>query len=749
MKNIDSTGHVTGRSVFVDDMPLIRGTLYAVAVASSVAHGKIRKIELESARALDGVVAILTTKDIPGENQVGGVIPDETLLSDGEIHFIGQPIALVIATSERIARKAGNLVKIDYEELTPITDPRIAKEKGLLLFPPRTFKAGNTDSAWKACDHVFEGTVDSGSQEHLYLETQGAYAVPLEPGNIKVHSATQSPTVVQKTIANILGIAMNRVEVDVQRLGGAFGGKEDQATAWACLAALGAYRLQKPVKLVLSRHDDMYMTGKRHPYSSDFKIGLSKDLKILAWEVTYYQNGGAATDLSMPIMERTLFHTTNSYFIPNVTATAHSCKTNLPPNTAFRGFGAPQAMFVMECAISKAAAELGISERMIQERNLLKENDTFHYGQVAQHANATLCWKEVCTDFQIEEKEKEIAHFNQGSTIFRKGMALIPVCFGISFTKTNLNQARSLVHIYQDGSVGISTGAVEMGQGVNTKMKQVAAHCFSIDPSRIRLETTNTTRVANTSATAASSGADLNGKAVQQACMELLVRLKETAARMLKFDPAMVEFKDEQILPKGGSISITWEELIRTAYLERVNLSQAGHYATPEIYFGKDTHKGHPFAYHVYGTAVITVTVDCLRGRYHVDNVQIVHDFGNSINSVIDTGQVEGAVVQGIGWMTMEEVKYNEKGQLLSNSLSTYKVPDIYSVPKIIEIKALQTEGPELAILRSKAVGEPPFNYGIGVYFALQNAILAFNSSAKLPFDAPLTPEKVLMALYS
>jgi xanthine dehydrogenase large subunit len=748
MKNIDSTGHVTGRSVFLDDIPVISGTLHAVVVASTIAHGRIKFIDLSSALALRSVVRILTAKEIPGENQVGGILPDEPLFADTEVHYIGQPIALVVAKTERIARRARNLVRIEYEEHPPVTDPREAKEKGLLLFPPRTFQTGDVAATWQKCDHVFEGTAESGGQEHLYLETQGAYAYPRENGNLMVHSATQGPTIVQKTIAGVSGISMHRIEVDVQRLGGAFGGKEDQATAWASMAALAAFLLQKPVKLVLSRHDDMYMTGKRHPYSSDFRIGLSKELKILAWEVTYYQNGGAATDLSMPILERTLFHATNSYFIPNVTATAYSCKTNLPPNTAFRGFGAPQAIFVMESAIALAASELEVPARIIQEKNLITDQDQFHYGQMAKNANAILSWKETCESNHLEEQEEEVELFNRSGSIFRKGLSMMPVCFGISFTNTPMNQARALVHIYQDGSIGISTGAVEMGQGVNTKMKQVISQVFSVDPARVKIETTNTGRVANTSPTAASSGADLNGKALQQACNELLIRIKGTAAKMTNTDSVHITIMNENVIVNGEETGIRWEELIKTAFLDRVNLTQTGHYATPGIYFDKSTQKGSPFAYHVYGTALTTVTLDCLRGRYWVDSVQIVHDFGNSMNSDVDLGQVEGGLVQGIGWMTMEEVLYNEKGQLLSNSLSTYKVPDIYSVPKVIGIKPLQTEGPELAVLGSKAIGEPPLLYGIGTFFALQNAIRSFNPEAKMTFDAPLTPENVLMALY-
>ncbi len=749
MKNIDSKNHVTGKSVYVDDIPVQTGTLYGVVFGSPKAHGKIINLDLSDAESLEGIVRIFTYKDIPGKNQIGGIIEDEPLLAEDKVHFIGHPVALVVATSETVARKATQLIKLEIDELEVITDPRDAFKKNQLLIPPRTFKMGNVENEWKNCDYIFEGKADNGGQEHLYIETQGSYCYPMDNGSIKIHSSTQGATLVQKMAARILALPMHRVEVDVARLGGAFGGKEDQATPYACMAALASFLLQKPVKIILHRLDDMHMTGKRHPYSSDFKIGLSKDLKILAFQTAMYQNGGAASDLSPAIMERTLFHSTGAYFIPNTEVTVYSCKTNLPPNTAFRGFGAPQGMFVIESAIAKAACELNVSRRLIQEKNFIKENDTFQYGQLAENVNIQACYETADKIYNIKKIEKEIEEFNSKNTNYKKGIAIMPVCFGISFTKTPMNQARALVHIYQDGSVGISTGAIEMGQAVNTKMIQVAAKVFSIHADRFKIESTNTTRVANTSPTAASSGADLNGNALKIACEKLLNRLKETAAKIIACDISAISIENETVLKSGKNTEIKWEHLIETAFLDRVCLTENGHYATPIIHFDKTEEKGHPFAYHVYGTAIITVTLDCIRGTYDFEDVKIVHDFGNSMNTTIDNGQVEGAVVQGIGWATMEEVVFAKDGRLLSNSLSTYKVPDIYSVPKNIEITPLKTEGPELALLRSKAIGEPPFMYGIGAYFAIAKAIREFNPSYKLDFDAPFTPEKVLMRLYS
>jgi xanthine dehydrogenase large subunit len=749
MNNIDSINHVTGKSVYLDDIPVQKGTLHAVIFGSPAAHGKIVHLDFSAAHELKGIERIITYKDIPGRNQIGGIIEDEPLFAEDEVHFQGHAIALILAKSESIARKAIRLINIIIEEKEVVTDPRIAKEKGLLLIPPRTFRMGDINAAWQECKHIFEGNVESGAQEHLYIETQGAYAYPADSGTIKIHSSTQGPTMVQKIAARVLGIPMNRIEVDVARVGGGFGGKEDQASGFAAMAALGSFLMNKPVKLSLSRSDDMRMTGKRHPYSSDFRIGLSDDYRILAYHATLYQNGGAAADLSPAIMERTLFHSTNSYFIPNTEVTVFSCRTNLPPNTAFRGFGAPQGMFVLESAIAKAANALNVSARIIQEKNLLKENDEFQYGQIAENVNIGKCFRTAGKNFGIENIEREIEGFNACNVFTKKGMAVMPVCFGVSFTKTPMNQARALVHIYQDGSIGISTGAIEMGQGVNTKLAQVASGVFSVGIHRIKLESTNTSRVANTSPTAASSGADLNGNALLIACNGLLKRLKNTAAEMLGCNPDEITIENEIICRETVKTDISWEKLVETAFLSRICLTENGHYATPVITFDKTIEKGHPFAYHVYGTAIITITLDCLRGTYEIDKVLIVHDFGNSINPAIDNGQVEGGVLQGIGWLTMEEIVFTDEGRLLSNNLSTYKVPDIYSAPKVLVCNALKSDGPELAIMKSKAVGEPPFMYGIAAFFAIQNAIKAFNPGYKIEFDAPLTPEKVLMRLYN
>ena len=748
--NIDAVNHVTGSSVYVDDIPVMEGALFVKVFDSPLAHGKINKLDFSAAEKLDGIVKIFSCKDIPGENQVGGIIPDEPFLADQEVHYRGQPVLLVVAENEDAAEEAIKEIKIEIDPLPVITDPREAFKQGHLLSPSRKFVKGDVADAFTKCKYIFEGRAESGGQEHLYLETQGAYAYPTEHDSVKIFSSTQGPTQVQRTAARVLGVGMNHVEVDVPRLGGGFGGKEDQASAWGTMAAMAAWILKRPAKCIPHRMEDMRMTGKRNPYSTDYKIGLDEAYNILAYEATFYQNGGAAADLSPAILERTLFHASNSYNIPHVKVTAHSCKTNLPPNTAFRGFGGPQGMFVIEAAIDHAAKKLRVAPDIIQQKNLMKNGDEFPYGQIVSECQAQPCWEEVMKEYDVEAIKKEVDSFNRQNQFHKKGFSLMPVCFGISFTNTMMNQARALVHVYSDATVGVSTGAVEMGQGVNSKMLQVAATCFGISPQKVKLESTNTSRVANTSPSAASSTADLNGKALLDACNQVKERLLSfIKTELTDEEGADVEIKEEVVHINNEASVFNWKNVVQQAFLKRINLSAKGHYATPFIHYDKTIEKGHPFAYHVYGTALTTVTVDCLRGTYEIDAVKAVHDFGSSMNRAVDLGQCEGGIVQGIGWMTMEEVVYNAEGKLLSNALSTYKIPDIYAVPKTIDVKFLNTDGNEMAIFRSKAVGEPPLMYGIGAYFAIRNAVLSFNPAAGIPYSAPITPEKVLMALYS
>ena len=747
--NLDAVSHTRGESQYVDDLPRPADLLHAAVFGSPVAHGKMVKLDVSAALASEGVVAVLTAADIPGENQIGPIIPDEELLASDEVHFVGQPVAVVVAETAELARKAREKIRIEIEELEIITDPIEAYEKGEIIGSPRVFELGDVESAWEQCDLILEDTCEIGGQEHVYLETQRARAIPQEGGRLQIFSSTQSPYATQRTAARILGVPNHAIEVDVLRLGGGFGGKEDQATPWACMAALAAWHTGRPVELVLSRAEDMRMTGKRHPYVSKFKIGVKRDGTILAYEVRHFQNAGAAADLSPAILERTLFHSTNAYFIPNVRAFGVSCRTNLPPFTAFRGFGGPQAMFVIESAIARVAEALNLPREEIQRKNLLQEGDAFPYGQRAERCRARRTWDEAVTTYDLPAIRERVQAFNDSHFEIKKGYALMPVCFGISFTSTFLNQAGALVHVYTDGSVSVSTGGVEMGQGLRANLTRIAAQALGIRPERIRIETTNTTRVANMSPSAASATTVLNGNATLIAIGQILDRLKRVAAQELNVaDWQSIQIADEAVLHGGHDTGMTWSELVQKAYLRRVDLSAHGYYATPNLYFDREKEKGRPFAYHVYGTAIVEVTVDCLRGTYAVDAVKIVHDLGRPLNRTVDLGQVEGGLAQGLGWMTMEDLQFNERGECLSATLATYKVPDAFFMPDDIQVAFLENADEPTGPYGNKAVGEPPFMYGIGVYFAIRHAMRAFRPDAPFAFRAPMTPERVLLQLH-
>jgi len=749
MKHIESKLHVRGETHYVDDLPLREGTLLGAVFDSPYGHGRITRLDVSRALAMDGVVGVFTAEDIPGENQIGSIIQDEVLLAEGVVEYVGHPVALVVAETEAIARRACKEIVLEVEELPLVLDAREAKEKELFITPPRTFAQGDVDAAWDACDVVVEGTAATGGQEHIYLETHGSYVWPTEDGALKVFSSTQAPWYVQKGIAKVLALPIHKIEVDVARIGGGFGGKEDQGTPWATMAALAVHHLGRPVKLVLHRLDDIRMSGKRHPYSFDYKIGVTRDGKIRAYEVTAYQNAGASADVSPAVMERTLFHGAGSYYVPNMSITVYSCRTNLPVNTAFRGFGAPQGMFAMESAISAASKALGVDRAVVQQANLLADGDTFHYGQTAERCNANACWDKAQETFGVAQLRAEIEEFNRTHDTRKKGLALFPLCFGISFTKTSLNQAGSLVHVYSDGSVSVTTGVIEMGQGVNTKIAQVAAQTLAIAADRVKVDTTNTTRIANASPTAASSGADLNGKATEMACTAIRDRLLQAAAAELGCDDvSRLQLRDEVVLLDGQPTGLGWNALVMATYERRLSLSEHAWYATPQIHFDKAVEKGSPFAYHSYGTAVTVVELDCIRGTYDVEAVRIVHDFGSSINEGIDRGQIEGAITQGIGLMSIEELTLYPDGSLKTDSLASYKIPDIHTAAKTVEIEPLGKEGPPAAIFGSKAVGEPPLCYGISTYFAVQAAMRAFNPECTIRYESPLTYQQCLLALY-
>ncbi|MDC7219439.1 MAG: molybdopterin-dependent oxidoreductase [Spirochaetales bacterium] len=746
MKNPDSTYHVMGLTRYVDDQDFPQRGLHCVVFFSPVAKGKVRKLDISRAAEVRGVDFILTARDIPGENQIGGIIEDEILMAEDEVDFVGMPMAAVYGRTEEAAREAVELIEVDIEEETPILDPREAYEKNELIAPVRTFTLGNTEEAIAGAAYVARGRAESGAQEHFYLETQATIATPTEEGNIFLSTGTQAPTSVQRCVAKVCGYPMNKIEVDVRRLGGAFGGKEDQANTWACFAALGAQKSGLPCRMVLRRSEDMLATGKRHPYSSDFTLALDREGKFLAYKAMFYQNAGAAADLSTSVLERTLFHATASYYVPHVHATAASCRTNITPNTAFRGFGGPQGMFVFEAAIREASRVSGISVEELQRKNLLKTGDLLSYGQIAENARAERCWDRALEKYELPKRMKAIDNQREKEKTsgklerYGRGYALMPVCFGISFTTTFLNQARAHIHVYTDGSVGVSTGAVEMGQGVNHKIREIVSESFGIDGTHIKLESTNTTRVSNSSPTAASSGADFNGAAALMACEMIKERLFKYMASTLECKAEDLSLKDGRLYQKESPCEESWEDVVIQAYRARVQLSAEAHYSTPDLHFDKSTEKGHPFAYHTYGTAYFEAEVDRLLGTYRVEKAYVVHDLGRSINPLIDLGQVEGGMVQGIGWLTMEEMRYAESGRPLTATAGTYKMPDISSAPVDMKVEFLEDAYNDRAVKGSKAVGEPPFMYGIGAYWAIKRAA----GTDFCSYTAPLTPERLM-----
>ncbi len=747
MRNFDTTGHALGTSLFIDDLPEPAGLLHAAPVCSEVAHGRLVAIETSVARAAEGVARVLVAADIPGQNQIGGIVEDEPLLAEGEVHFVGQPVAAVLATSRRAAALAASRVAVDIEPGEPVLDPREAARLGYLIAPSRTICCGDVDAVWEACAVVVEGVAETGGQEHFYLETQGAMAVPLERGRLRIFSSTQAPAAVQRAVSRVLDVPMNMVEVEVARLGGAFGGKEDQATPWAAIAALGARVTGHPVKLVLSRHDDLRMTGKRHPYSSDYRLGLAADGRILAYEVVLHQNSGAAADLSTAILERSLLHATGPYLVPNARITGHCCRTDLPPFTAFRGFGGPQAMFVIEAALDHGARVLGMDPWAVRRRNLLTDGDSLPFGMRVERCRAARCFDDAVERYGFRERREDVRRFNAGHALVKRGVSAVPICFGISFTNTQLNQAGALVHVYTDGSVSVNTGAVEMGQGVNTKLLVVVARTLGIPPDLVTIENTNTSRVANTSPTAASSGADMNGAAAKLACERIRARLLGVAARKLGAAEEELSIQDGAIVRGDAASGLDWAQVVRAAYASRVNLSAQAHFATPGIGYDKIRERGTPFSYHVWGAAISEVTLDCLRGTYTFDRVMVTHDAGRSLDELVDRGQVEGALLQGIGWLTMEEVVFGGDGRLLTDTLSTYKVPDLFSAPQV-DVAFLEDADNPSAPLSSKAIGEPPFLYGIGTYLALIDAMRAYRPEREIDHIAPLTCERVLLFLH-
>jgi xanthine dehydrogenase large subunit len=747
--------HTTGEAIYVDDMPEPPGMLHAYVVTSQLARATIAQKNADLARTLPGVRAVLMAEDVPGHNDIGAVIHDEPLLAEKEVWVVGQPIALVLAETLDLARRAAAEIKIAYEPLPPILTIEEAIAAKSFLADPHTIERGDVDGALAQAPLVLEGEMHNGAQEHFYLETQCSLVVPEEGGAFRAWSSTQHPTEVQAKIAEVLNIGRHQVSVEVPRMGGGFGGKETQAAPWAALAALGAWKTKRPVKIWLNRDQDMAFTGKRHPFLTKYRAGFELDGRIVALDAKLYSNGGWSNDLSRAITDRALFHSDNSYFIPNMRVVGQPVRTNLPSNTAFRGFGGPQGMLVIEHVLESAAEKLELDPAVIRARNFYGETprDVTHYGQVVERNRLSRIFDELMESSDYAKRRAAIELYNHGTRETKRGLGFVPVKFGISFTTSFLNQAGALVVVYTDGGVQMNHGGTEMGQGLHTKMLAVLAHTLGVKLDQIRTMSTSTDKVPNTSATAASSGSDLNGQAIKAAAETIRERLRPIAARLLGVpadseEAQSIRFEDGRVFLQSRKRSVAFAEVTNAAYLSQVALSSTGYYRTPNIHYDKTKGRGKPFHYYAFGAAVAEVEVSALTGEHRQLRVDILHDVGDSLVPSIDVGQVEGGFVQGAGWLTCEEVLYDGSGRLLTHSPDTYKIPAVGDVPDDFRVRLLDRATEESVIYGSKAVGEPPLMLAISVVNALRHAISAFGPRGReVQLGLPATPEAILRAI--
>ncbi|MCQ4293872.1 xanthine dehydrogenase molybdopterin binding subunit [Pseudomonas stutzeri] len=746
VKHDSAPKHVSGEAVYVDDRLEFPNQLHIYARMSERAHARIVRIDTAPCYQIPGVAIAITAKDVPGQLDIGAVMPGDPLLADGKVEFIGQPVVAVAADSLETARKAAMAAIIEYEDLEPVLDVVEALHKKHFVLDSHTHKRGDSATALASAPRRLQGSLHIGGQEHFYLETQVSSVMPTEDGGMIVYTSTQNPTEVQKLVAEVLGVSMNKIVIDMRRMGGGFGGKETQAAGPACLCAVIAHLTGRPTKMRLPRMEDMTMTGKRHPFYVEYDVGFDDDGLLHGIEIDLAGNCGYSPDLSGSIVDRAMFHSDNAYYLGDATINGHRCKTNLASNTAYRGFGGPQGMVAIEEIMDAVARELGKDPLEVRKRNYYgkTERNVTHYYQTVEHNMLEEMTAELEASSDYAKRREDIRAFNAASPILKKGLALTPVKFGISFTASFLNQAGALVHVYTDGSIHLNHGGTEMGQGLNTKVAQVVAEVFQVDVERIQITATNTDKVPNTSPTAASSGADLNGKAAQNAAQTIKQRLVEFAARKWQIFEEDVEFKNGQVRLRDQYIS--FDELIQQAYFGQVSLSSTGFYRTPKIYYDRSQARGRPFYYFAYGAACSEVIVDTLTGEYKMLRSDILHDVGASLNPAIDIGQVEGGFVQGLGWLTMEELVWNDKGKLMTNGPASYKIPAVADMPLDLRVKLVENrKNPEDTVFHSKAVGEPPFMLGISVWCAIKDAVASLADYRAQPqIDAPATPERVL-----
>jgi xanthine dehydrogenase large subunit len=743
--------HVTGTAVYIDDMPEPAGTLHGCLGLSTATHATIRSMDLSAVRTAPGVVDVLTGKDVPGENDISPTgRHDEPVLADGKVQFYGQPIFCVIARTREEARRACRLAKVEYDELSFITDVAEADpKKPKLVTDPLTLKRGNAATAIARAPRKVKGQMRVGGQDHFYLEGQIALATPGEDHDVTVYSSTQHPSEVQHMVAHALGVPNHAVTIEVRRMGGGFGGKETQGNQFAALAAIAAKRTGKAVKIRPDRDDDMTATGKRHDFLIDYEAGYDDDGNILGVELRYAARCGFSADLSGAVTDRALFHCDNSYFYPAVKAVSAPLYTNTVSNTAFRGFGGPQGMVGAERIIDEIAFALQKDPLEIRRKNFYgtdTRNVTPYHQTVEDNIIGRIVDElEKSSDYQ--RRRRQIAAFNANSDIIKRGIALTPVKFGISFTATHFNQAGALVHVYTDGSVHLNHGGTEMGQGLYVKVAQVVAEEFQIDLDQVKITATTTGKVPNTSATAASSGSDLNGMAAQNGARQIKDRLIDFASETHGVAKDQIVFLPNRV--RIGNAEIPFAELVKQAYEARVQLSAAGFYKTPKIHWDRDKGTGHPFYYFAYGAACSEVSVDTLTGEYMVERTDILHETGRSLNPAIDLGQIEGGFIQGMGWLTTEELWWDEKGRLRTHAPSTYKIPLASDRPKIFNVTLADwPEAGEPTVHRSKAVGEPPFMLAMSVLHALSDAVASVADHKVCPrLDAPATPERILTTI--
>jgi xanthine dehydrogenase large subunit len=741
--------HVSGKAQYCDDIGLPANTLHAAFGLSPIAHGRILSLDLSAVRAFPGVAAVALPADIPGENNYGGAVHDDPIFAELELQYAGQPLFAVAADSMRCARKAARCAKLDATKLPALLDIRAALAAESYVLPSQSMRRGDARAQLAFAAHRMRSSIVIGGQDHFYLEGHIAAAIPQEDGGMLVHSSTQHPTEVQGVVAHALAIPANRVVVRCRRMGGGFGGKESQAALIAAAAAILAHKTGRPVKLRLDRDVDMLMTGKRHDFIADYEVGFEEDGRLRALSLMLASRCGYSADLSGPVNDRAMFHVDNAYYLEHVEITSHRCKTHTVSNTAFRGFGAPQAMMVIETVLDDVARILGRDPLDVRRINLYGKQDrnVTHYGQLVEGNVLPDLLDRLERSSEYRRRRAQVSRWNAAEPIIKRGLALTPVKFGIAFTSTIFNQAGALLQVYTDGTVLWNHGGTEMGQGLYVKVAQVVASELGLPLSAIRLTATDTSKVPNTSATAASSGSDLNGKAAQAAAVTIRRRLADLAGTLHGIAPQEVRFADGYV--QAGAQRIPFAQLARAAHEARVSLSATGFYRTPKIHWNKQTQQGRPFYYFAFGAAVAEVAVDTLTGETQLLRVDILHDVGTSLNPAIDLGQIEGGFLQGVGWLTSEELYWNSAGELGTHAPSTYKIPTSRDWPAAARVELLPAApNTEDVIYRSKAVGEPPLMLALSVFHAIRDACAACGPAGCLPdLPAPATPEAVLRAI--